>query len=229
MSCATDRRRHRRRLRTPGRADGRAQGRRQVSADGRPRLARQQRVGGDGVPEVFCADEQNDVAVDLDRWQQLALDVLFAEGVRGLAELAVLFVNEREMAELNDSYMGKPGPTDVLAFPIDAAEAEIVQHGQPPSRGPDRAPPDPADMPLLLGDVVICPAVAARAGARARRHRRRRVGAARGPRRAARARARPRRTGRDACDAGAANGNCSSSSSGTARRRSTFRQEHLNS
>jgi probable rRNA maturation factor len=133
-----------------------------VSDDGRPRLARQQRVGGDGVPEVFCADEQVDIRVDLERWQQLALDVILAEGVRGLAELAVLFVSEREMAELNDSYMGKPGPTDVLAFPIDAAEAEMVQHGQPPSRGPDRAPPDPADMPLLLGDVVICPAVAAR-------------------------------------------------------------------
>jgi probable rRNA maturation factor len=111
---------------------------------------------------VFCADEQIDLPVDLARWQQLALDVLLDEGVRGLAELAVLFVSEREMAELNDSYMGKPGATDVLAFPIDAAEAEIVQHGQPPSRGPDRAPPDPADMPLLLGDVVICPAVAAR-------------------------------------------------------------------
>jgi len=133
-----------------------------VSDDGRPRLARRQRVGGDGVPEVFVADEQSDVTVDIARWQQLALDVLVDEGVRGLAELAVLFVNEREMAELNDSYMGKPGPTDVLAFPIDAAEAEIVQHGQPPSRGPDRAPPDPADMPLLLGDVVVCPAVAAR-------------------------------------------------------------------
>ncbi len=111
---------------------------------------------------MFCADEQADLPVDLQRWQQLAFDVLIAEGVRGLAELAVLFVSEREMAELNDSYMGKPGATDVLAFPIDAAEAEIVQHGQPPSRGPDRAPPDPADMPLLLGDVVICPAVAAR-------------------------------------------------------------------
>ncbi len=49
-----------------------------------------------------------------------------------------------------------------LAFPIDAIEAEIVLHGMPPSRGPDRAPPDPGDMPLLLGDVVICPAVAAR-------------------------------------------------------------------
>ena len=134
-----------------------------MSDDGRPRLARQQRVGGDGVPEVFCADEQNDLrrrprSVG-SSWRSTCCS---AEGVRGLAELAVLFVSEREMAELNDSYMGKPGPTDVLAFPIDAAEAEIVQHGQPPSRGPDRAPPDPADMPLLLGDVVICPAVAAR-------------------------------------------------------------------
>lgn len=133
-----------------------------MSDDGRPRLPRPQRVGGDGAPEVFCADEQSALPVDLERWQQLAFDVLITEGVRGLAELAVLFVSEREMAELNDSYMGKPGATDVLAFPIDAAEAEIVQHGQPPSRGPDRAPPDPADMPLLLGDVVICPAVAAR-------------------------------------------------------------------
>ena len=77
-----------------------------MSDDGRPRLGRQQRVGGDGVPEVFVADEQNDIRVDLERWQQLALDVLLAEGVRGLAELAVLFVNEREMTELNDSYMG---------------------------------------------------------------------------------------------------------------------------
>ena len=63
-----------------------------------------------GCPRSSVADEQNDVRVDLERWQQLALDVLLAEGVRGLAELAVLFVNEREMTELNDSYMGKPGP-----------------------------------------------------------------------------------------------------------------------
>ena len=91
-----------------------------MSDDGRPRLTRQQRVGGDGVPEVFCADEQNDIAVDLGRWQQLALDVLLAEGVRGLAEMAVLFVSEREMTELNDSYMvrrtsGTGGLADVAA------------------------------------------------------------------------------------------------------------------
>lgn len=128
----------------------------------RPRLDVQPKVGGDGDPEVFCADEQKDVPVDLDRWQTLATEVLRAEGVRGLCELSLLFVSEQEMTELNELHMGKPGPTDVLAFPIDAAEAELVLHGQPPSRGPDRSPPDPGDMPLLLGDVVLCPAVAQR-------------------------------------------------------------------
>ena len=128
----------------------------------RPRMDAQPKVGGDGDPEVFCADEQKDVPVDLDRWQTLATEVLRAEGVRGLCELSLLFVSEQEMTELNELHMGKPGPTDVLAFPIDAAEAELVLHGQPPSRGPDRSPPDPGDMPLLLGDVVLCPAVAQR-------------------------------------------------------------------
>ncbi|MFM7252183.1 MAG: rRNA maturation RNase YbeY [Ilumatobacteraceae bacterium] len=127
---------------------------------GRPRSSRPARVGGEGDPEVFCADEQNAVPVDIERWQRLASDVLVAEGVRGLAELALIFVGSVEIAELNETYMGKQGPTDVLSFPIDAAEAEIVLHGDPPSRGPDRSPPDPSDMPLLLGDVVVCPAVA---------------------------------------------------------------------
>ena len=128
----------------------------------RPRLNVPPRVGGDGEPEVFCADEQRDLPVDLERWQALATEVLRSEGVRGLCELSLLFVTELEMAELNELHMGKAGPTDVLAFPIDAAEAEMVLHGQPPSRGPDRSPPDLGDVPLLLGDVVLCPAVAAR-------------------------------------------------------------------
>jgi probable rRNA maturation factor len=128
----------------------------------RPALGRRPKVGGFGAPEVFVADEQTAVAVDLARWQRLAGDVLHAEGVRGLAELAVIFVSEHEIAELNVEHMGAAGPTDVLAFPIDAAEAELVTAGQPVSRGPDRPPPDPSDMPLLLGDVVVCPAVAAR-------------------------------------------------------------------
>ncbi len=88
--------------------------------------------------------------------------MLHDEGVRGLAELSLLFVSEAEITELNVDYMAKEGSTDVLAFPIDAAEAEIVLHNQPPNRGPDRSPPDLGDMPLLLGDVVICPEVAQR-------------------------------------------------------------------
>lgn len=127
----------------------------------RPRLSGQRRVGGDGDVEVFCADEQTFVAVDLERWQALAEHVLRDEGVRGLAELSVLYVSATEIAELNLDHMGKDGPTDVLAFPIDAPDAEMVPHNQPDNRGPDRPLADPGEMPLLLGDVVICPQVAA--------------------------------------------------------------------
>lgn len=127
----------------------------------RPRLAAPARVGGDGEPEVFCADEQSDVPIDLVRWQALALAVLRDEGVRGLAELSILFVAEDEMAQLNQDYMGKDGPTDVLAFPIDASDVTQVVAPSGATRGPDRAPVDPGDLPLLLGDVVVCPSVAA--------------------------------------------------------------------
>lgn len=128
----------------------------------RPRIDAPKRIGGDGEPEVFCADEQTAVRVDIERWQALATAVLRSEGVRGLAELSLLFISEAEIAELNQDYMGKAGATDVLAFPIDAGEAELAVHNQPVNRGPDRSPPDPGDMPLLLGDVVVCPSVAER-------------------------------------------------------------------
>ncbi len=128
----------------------------------RPRLPGRPRVGGDGEPEVFCADEQSDVPLELGRWQDLALQVLRDEGVRGLAELSILFVAEQEMAELNRDYMGKDGPTDVLAFPIDAHDVTQVVAPAGATRGPDRAPIDPGELPLLLGDVVVCPAVARR-------------------------------------------------------------------
>ena len=56
----------------------------------------------------------------------------------------------------------QPGSTDVLAFPLDD---EPVDSGRSPDSGgpgPGASPPEVADMPLLLGDVVICPAVADR-------------------------------------------------------------------
>lgn len=126
----------------------------------RPRLGHPRRIGGDGDAEVFVADEQAAVPLDAARWQRLARDVLATEGVRGHAELSLLFVGSDDIAELNGQFMGVDGPTDVLAFPIDAGEVEVASL---PVRSvaPDRAPPDPGDMPLLLGDVVVCPAVAA--------------------------------------------------------------------
>ena len=129
----------------------------------RPTAARRPRRGGFEDPEVFCADEQDAVPVDVSRWQRLAVDVLAAEGVTGGTELSVLFIGSDDMAELNAEHMGKPGPTDVLAFPIDAPQIVDVSGARVrgPSRSPDRSPDDPADVPLLLGDIVICPEVAA--------------------------------------------------------------------
>lgn len=111
---------------------------------------------------VFAVDEQaGAVEVDLERWVRLAEAVLGAENVRRVSELSLLFVDEAAMADLNERHMGKSGPTDVLAFPID----EDVDRGRWPdngSTGPDRPTPHPDDIPVLLGDVVVCPAVAAR-------------------------------------------------------------------
>lgn len=126
------------------------------------RQRRARRIGGDGAIQVFCADEQSDIAIDVDNWRRLVGSVLVAEGVRGVAELSVLFVDEATITEMNRVHMEKDGPTDVLAFPIDAV---VVAESPGPgriSRGPDRAEVDADDHPLLLGDVVVCPAVAAR-------------------------------------------------------------------
>ncbi|MFA9432791.1 rRNA maturation RNase YbeY [Egicoccus sp. AB-alg2] len=90
---------------------------------------------------VFLADEQ-DVAVDTDDLVALARHVLRAQRVPEDMELSLLLVDATTIAGLNAQHMGKAGPTDVLAFPIDE---------------PGETPPD---APAVLGDVVLCPAVA---------------------------------------------------------------------
>ncbi len=99
---------------------------------------------GIGVPcQVVVADEQTDVDVDTARWRDLARAVLRSEGRVG--ELTLTFVDRAEITALNAEHMGRSGPTDVLSFPLDG--------------DPDEVPAGP----VLLGDVVICPAVAAEA------------------------------------------------------------------
>jgi probable rRNA maturation factor len=111
---------------------------------------------------VFGVDEQAEQPVDVGRWVRLAEDVLAAEGVRRDSELSLLFVDETSMAELNERHMGKAGPTDVLAFPIDDDAVEPGRWPDNGTAGPDRAPLELDELPSLLGDVVVCPSVAAR-------------------------------------------------------------------
>jgi probable rRNA maturation factor len=130
--------------------------------ESRPRFDLPRRAGGDGAPEVWCSNEQSEVDIDLARWRALALDALRAEGIRGASELSLFFVDEESIADLNAEHMGKTGPTDVLSFPIDGIEVADIQGPGAVTRGPARPHPDHDDMPLLLGDVVVCPAVAVR-------------------------------------------------------------------
>jgi probable rRNA maturation factor len=114
---------------------------------------------------VFVADErpgaeagaEPDPAIDLDRWSRFGVAVLGRLGVEGEAELSVIFVDETHIARLNQHHLGHEGPTDVLAFPIDGTP-DVSTSGL----APGRATEDPDDQPLLLGDVVVCPAVAER-------------------------------------------------------------------
>lgn len=56
-------------------------------------------------------------------------------GRRDEAELTIRIVDDAESAELNETYRGKQGPTNVLSFPFEA--------------------PPGVELPLL-GDIVIC-------------------------------------------------------------------------
>ena len=110
---------------------------------------------------VFAADEQSGRPVDLDRWVTLAGRVLADRGVGDGAELSLMFVEEAAISELNERFLGHRGPTDVLAFPI---EDELVGPSHVPHQeasGPGRGPSEyEEELPLLIGDVVICPEVA---------------------------------------------------------------------
>ncbi|MEG3586176.1 MAG: rRNA maturation RNase YbeY [Actinomycetota bacterium] len=82
-----------------------------------------------------------EAGIETNRWKELASATLHAENAPS-GELNLIFVSEERMSQLNLTHMGKNGPTDVLAFPIDADD------------------PTDNDTPQLLGDVIICPVVA---------------------------------------------------------------------
>jgi probable rRNA maturation factor len=96
---------------------------------------------------VEIANESG-VTVDERSLEQLARFVLTELGVHPLVELSIRLVDVEAMSALHVHFMDEPGPTDVLAFPMDEL------HDQ---RDDVESPDAP---PTLLGDVVLCPAVA---------------------------------------------------------------------
>ena len=110
--------------------------------------------------DIYAADEQHQFPIDLERWVALANGALVDEGVRGLCEVSLIFADEITIASLNQQFMGNEGPTDVLSFPI---EGEPDPTGRVPDAGGSGPGEPPApEIPTLIGDIVICPSVAAK-------------------------------------------------------------------
>ncbi len=96
---------------------------------------------------------ESGTSVNTDPILDVARYALEEMGINPLAELSILLVEVEYMAELNKRWMGGDGPTDVLAFPMDEMS---VDHGP---GNVERAEP------ALLGDIVLCPTVAAKQAA----------------------------------------------------------------
>lgn len=93
-------------------------------------------------------DVLNETVSDLDELELVACAryVMDEMRVHPRAELCVRLVDEDAMATLHERWMDLPGPTDVMSFPMD--ELTPGREGVEPEEG-------------VLGDVVICPSVAA--------------------------------------------------------------------
>ncbi len=90
--------------------------------------------------------------VDARRLSTLSRFVLDRMRVHPQAELCVKLVDEPTMTELNTRWMDATGSTDVLAFPMDELRPGLLD--EDPEEG-------------VLGDLVLCVAVAERQAAEA--------------------------------------------------------------
>jgi len=97
-------------------------------------------------------DDRSSVAVDAAGLVEQAQFLIARLGLHEDTELSISLVDPGEIAELHERWMDLPGPTDVLSFPMD--EVRVPEPGEPA-------------VPGVLGDVVLCPQVAAEQGAAA--------------------------------------------------------------
>ncbi len=96
---------------------------------------------------MIDVNNETDVQINEIEFAELATYVLKELHIAEGAELAIMFVDEQAMEQLHIQWMDEPGPTDVLSFPMDELRPGT----------PDKPTP-----PGLLGDIVVCPTVAAR-------------------------------------------------------------------
>ena len=85
----------------------------------------------------------------------VAASALEAAGAPAPASIGLILADDRELASLNATHMGKAGPTDVLSFPLLPPEAFPAHRGQgrPEARASFFALPP--GRRLHLGDVVV--------------------------------------------------------------------------
>ena len=91
--------------------------------------------------------DDSGTGVDVRRLTELCRFVIAQLRVHPQAELCVKLVDEQTITELNRTWMDGTGSTDVLAFPMDELRPGRVN--EEPEEG-------------ILGDIMICPDVAAR-------------------------------------------------------------------
>ena len=85
--------------------------------------------------------------IDAAEFAALADPVLTAMHVSPAAELNIMFIDPEPMEELHVRWLDLPGPTDVMSFPMDELRPGTPDHETPAG---------------TLGDIVVCPQVAAK-------------------------------------------------------------------
>ncbi len=88
---------------------------------------------------TFILDHQNDLEIKEERIRDLVHFVMDAEQCQ--QDTSIVFLKKAEMQDLNRQYLDEDRPTDVLSFPLQSDEKN-------------------EDMDNLLGEVMVCPAIA---------------------------------------------------------------------
>jgi probable rRNA maturation factor len=91
-----------------------------------------------GEPYAVAVADEQDLPVDAASLRHFALAALRTLDIPSDAELSIALVSPEAIADLKGRYYGEAVTTDVLSFPMDGPEGPVI------------------------GDVVICPAVARR-------------------------------------------------------------------